>query len=329
MISRKDILSQVNTYDIMAHFLKDYYEMEQQPIEEGVHIYVPEVSGKQKTPSFNIYQSKKSGEWRYKDFTGNDGSAFDLVMKLFGVSFSKAIKIINQDMQLGLEDKKIDYKKVKPKPEYRVAVERNYTYNLVTGKWTKKRLEFWSRYGVGIDTLDKYNIRPLETLSYFNKYNVPKEIKSGSDSLIFCWEYDSWGKYYLPKIDGVQKKGFGYFGKKADDYVFGLEQLPETGDELYLVAGEKDTLSMSAHGHNAVCLSSEEAVPSNSPKFMSLLESKRFKKHYILYDADETGTRRMMEIHSEIPELVPKIIDLPEGWDISDHLRAKYNKYLF
>ena len=94
MISIKDkILMQVSSYDILNHYLRPYHD--KWSLRQGQHISNPFLSLKQKTPSFNIYQI--AGEWRYKDFaTGDDGSCFDLVMKLFSLSFVDAMKdIIN------------------------------------------------------------------------------------------------------------------------------------------------------------------------------------------------------------------------------------------
>lgn len=330
MITRNAILSKVSTYDILAHFLKDYYG--NLPIKQGVHIYVPEISGKQSSPSFNIYYSNKQGkskEWRYKDFTGHDGSAFDLVMNLYNVSFSEALSIINQDMNLGLEAKNVRYEKVQPKSEPKPFVDRNYSYEIEECKWTKRHLEFWTKYGTGLETLRKYSVVPLNRLSAFRKDNTPFEIESGKKGLIFAYMQDGWCKYYIPGIKGVQGKNFGYLGKKPEGFVFGLEQLPETGDDLYLIAGEKDVINMHSHEMWAVCLTSEESTPKNYPKFMELIDSGRFKNCWICYDNDATGRRQMLNINSEIPKLKIKLLDIKEGKDISDYLMSEYSKLMF
>jgi hypothetical protein len=326
-LSKENILAKVTTFDILRHFLKPYYDG--MPFKPGVHVYVPEISGEQKTPSFNIYYSNRSGEYRYKDFTSNDGSAFDLVMNMYNVKFFDAVKIINKEMNLGLEDDDIDYKKVKPKVEPRVEVERDYSYELEYDIWKQKYLRFWSSYGTSLKTLEFFNIRPLKRLSYFNRHNIPKEIETSLNRLIFTWGGDGFGKWYMPNIPNIQHKGFGYFGKKPVDYVFGLEQLPEYGDDLYLVGGEKDCVNMYSHGMNAVCLTSEESTPRNYPSFMEVLNSGRFKNYWISYDEDSTGRRQMMNVSNDIPQIKPKSFNLKDGWDISDHLKNRYNKLMF
>jgi len=328
-ITRQHILSKVSTFEILEHFLKEYYERENADFRPGVHVYVPEISGEQKTPSFNIYASRTSNEYRWKDWVGHDGSCFDLVMNLYGVNFPEALKIINKEMGLGLDSENVDYSKVKPKAEPKVKVEKDYTFTVTYDYWKQKYLKFWSHYGISKQTLEFFNIKPIKRLNYFGKGNAPKTIESRSGGLIYFIDRGEWGKLYLPNIEGVQKKGFIYVGKKESDYVFGYEQLPESGDDLYLVAGEKDCLSMYSHGMNAVCLNSEETPPKNSEKFMSLIKSKRFKNYWVMYDNDPTGRRQMMTISNEIPELRPKVLPIPDNWDISDYLRDKYKNQMY
>jgi DNA primase len=326
-INKESILAKVSTFDILRHFLQPYYDG--MPFKPGVHVYVPEISGEQKTPSFNVYHSRRSGEYRYKDFVGNDGSAFDLVMNLYNVKFVDAIKIINKEMNLGLEDDEIDYHKVKPKVEPKIEVERDYSYKIEYDIWKNKYLKFWSAYGTSQDTLEFFNIRPLKRLSAFRKDNSPFEIKTGLNRIIFVIERKNWAKLYIPRILNVQEKSFMYVGKKPSDYVFGLEQLPDSGDDLYLVGGEKDTVNMYSHGMSAVCLTSEESTPRNYPSFMELLESGRFKNYYISYDNDSCGRRQMVNISNDIPQIKPKMLNIPDGYDISEWLKDKYRKRMF
>ena len=332
-ISRDIILSKVNTFDIFSHFLRDRYANEHSQVKQGVHIYVPEISGQQKSPSFNIYYSRRSQEWRYKDFTGNDGSVFDLVMNLYNVSFPDALKIIDQEMNLNIDAVNVKYERVKPKAEYKdkTEVKRDYRYTLECFGWTQKNKHaaWWAKFGTGIKTLELYGWKPVKCLEYYSKKGIPITIKDYNHTLIFAWERDGWGKYYIPEIKGIQKKRFGYFGKKEEGYVFGLEQLPEYGDDLYLISGEKDVTNSRSHGMFSVCLTSEESHPLNYPSFMELIKSKRFKNCWMLYDVDRTGEKQTEKISRIIPELKPKFLPIDEGNDISEYLQNKYKRFMF
>lgn len=330
-IRKEDILMRVNTYDIFRHFLKDKYDAEGVPMKPGVHIYVPEISGKQKSPSFNVYFSRRSNEYRYKDFTGHDGSAFDLVMNLYNASFTEAISIINKEMNLGLESEDIEYTKVKPKEEINVESDRNYEYSADYFNWTDKRKHaaWWARFGTSVKVLELYGWKPVKLLEYYSKKGELITIQDYNYKLIFAWERNGWGKYYMPEIPGIQKKRFGYFGKKEEGYVFGIEQLPEYGDDLHLIGGEKDVTNSRAHGMFSVCLTSEESHPLNYPSLMELIRSGRFKNCWTLYDLDKTGKRQSEKINNLIPELKPKILPIMEGDDISEYLIKQYKSKMF
>lgn len=84
------------------------------------------------------------------------------------------------------------------------------------------------------------------------------------------------------------KLRFLYGGEKVTDYVFGFQQLPSKGDIIFITGGEKDVLSLSAHGFNAICFNSETAeLPENIIEGLQL----RFRHIIILYDSDGTGIR--------------------------------------
>ena len=46
----------------------------------------------------------------------------------------------------------------------------------------------------------------------------------------------------------------------SENYVFGYEQLPVRGDILFFIGGEKDVISLAAHGFKAICMNSETAI---------------------------------------------------------------------
>ena len=68
--------------------------------------------------------------------------------------------------------------------------------------------------------------------------------------------------------------------------VSGLEQLPAKGDTLFITGGEKDVLSLAAHGFHAICFNSETVmIPSTLVYRLTF----RFKHIVLLFDMDKTG----------------------------------------
>jgi DNA primase len=119
---------------------------------------------------------------------------------------------------------------------------------------------------------------------------------------------------------------FVYAGHLPHPYVFGLNQLPQSGDVLYITGGEKDVLSLASHGFHTICLNSETAkVPEDL--LPSLQE--RFNHIAILYDMDDTGRKESANRLNELQELgCPSVlnIELPlcgskQEKDVSDFFR--------
>src|SRR6056297_543413 len=130
-VSKESILAKVTHKEILEYFLREYaYNLK-----EGKHISNPLLSRRQKTPSFNIYYSNRSSTWRWKDFAGGDGSAFDLVMQLYNVDFPHACDIINTRMNLGIAPGTPIPARLKQDPPPNIE-DRNYDYTLYEVNWS-------------------------------------------------------------------------------------------------------------------------------------------------------------------------------------------------
>jgi hypothetical protein len=310
-MSRDEILAQVDSYNILAFYLAPYHN--QPRLTQGLNISNPFQTEKQQTPSFNIYCDLNSGhEWKYKDFaTGDGGSAFDLVMKLFNLDFTEAKARICKDFNLFNPTHKAVNRMETPKT---LSEIKSTDYSIKPRDFNKQELDFWFKYGITINILNKFKVRSLAEFSALTKDGKPYTFQSGNNKFIFAYEQGDWCKLYKPLDD--KKFRFQYLGDKPQNFVFGLEQLPEKGDFVFLTGGEKDVMSMAAKGYHAVSLNSETAKPS--PQLLSNLRS-RFSEVVILYDNDKTGVKQSKELATAfglarvtLPELVNN------GKDISD-----------
>lgn len=321
-IDKKDIEARASSKEILYYFLKPYYGTRK--FREGELISNPIIGRKQDTPSFNIYN--KNGEWRWKDFSGGDGSAFDLVMQMYGVTFDKCLDIINQEMRLGIgEESNVEYIK---QPRIQVPMEeideRNYYYSLDQGVWNDETLLFWEAYGIRLETLLKFDVVNVLGCFYYDKNNHPRYIRATKEEPIYAYKEDGWCKLYMP-FSNIR---FLYLGNKPEGFVFGLKYLDYVKKTLYITGGEKDVLTLASHGNNAVCLNSEESAFKNYPSLLSLFDNKRFKGYILIYDVDACGIRRMDEICLEYPflekKVVPKLNETIK--DISDYYKYLYAK---
>ena len=208
--------------------------------------------------SCNIYLDNKSGCYRMKDF-GNDaysGDCFWFAATMLGLDvrkdFVKVLETINRDLQLN------------------ICIERKEHSNPHTMMMKPCKPPF--------------HVKSLARYESVSNQGKPFTLGSTHDEPMFGYSMGKFVKVYRPK----SKLRFLYGGEKVNDYVFGFQQLPSKGDVVFITGGEKDVLSLSAHGFNAICFNSETAqIPENIIEGLQL----RFQHIIILYDTDETGVR--------------------------------------
>ena len=320
-ITKENILAKVNSYDILNHYLLPYHK--ENKLIAARNISNPFLAEKQDTPSFNIFPSMGSGEWRYKDFaTGDDGSCFDLVMKLKNLSFPEALNTINADMNLFLDsntntaittqqkpittEKPIDdFDKMKPAKRFSIT---SRTFN--THDW-----EFWEKFKINNETLDKFNVVALASYSAFNKEGKPYEIKAFGGRLMYAYDNGDWTKIYKPFDE--KKYKFQFLGIKEANYIFGWKHLPEKDDLVFITGGEKDVLCLVSNGFNAITLNSET---SNLQDETAEELKKRFKNVVVLYDNDATGIKQSQILASKYQIHRMELPKIPNnGKDVSDY----------
>jgi len=323
MIKTDDILTKTTTYDILEYYTRDVRKGKTlKPMDVFQN---PLIDRTQTTPSFNI--SHWQDRYYYKDYaTGDSGSAFDLVMNLYRLNIQQACNKINEDMQLGLEGEHIEAKR-KYKPEPKVLPDkRNYHYKVHYRPFDKHDREYWNQYGITEHILKMYNCCPISEFHAYNKENKPYQIKSKFDNPLYFYQRNGWGMVYRPLTKYTNK--FYNIGKKPNGYLFGCDELPKSGKRLFFVGGEKDVLSMRAHGYFAVCFNSEESCPGNYPDFFKLINSGRFGDYIFLYDSDDAGQINMEENALKYGLSYMILPEMPSSFkDISDWFKLRRQKY--
>lgn len=290
-----------------------------------------------KKASCNIYLDTKSDMYRMKDF-GNEmysGDCFWFAAMMLDLDvrkdFKKILETIIRDLQLNInvaehtghcrQIHKLNECHSKRVP----AIINNPIGNCPFQKhfsfkeqaFQPKELAFWFSYGIDISTLNRYGVKSVSMFESVSNDGKTYRLVSTNEEPVFCYTMNNFIKLYRP----YSKLRFLYAGEKIPDYIFGLEQIPSKGDILFITGGEKDVLSLSAHGFNAICFNSETAkIPESIIESLQL----RFRHIVILYDVDETGlreTKRQMEALSEykVLSLILPLRGTKTEKDISDY----------
>ena len=272
--------------------------------------------------SCNVYFDRRNGVYKIKDFGNDDysGDCFFFVGRLNGLDcsngadFVEILKTINRDMALGLGDS--DYSHT-PHPiasnRQQAAPEppKNKPYNIIQQKFTQKELDFWKQSGITPEILKYYKTVSLKEFRSENKDNKPFYYTSSENEPIFGYMSKRYVKIYRP----FSEVRFLYGGNIGENYCFGLEQLPAKGDTLFITGGEKDVMTLAAHGFHAICFNSETSI---IPTGIIYKLTFRFKHIVLLYDADKTGTDSAVKHEKALSEYGVKRLVLPLSGEKKD-----------
>jgi len=239
-------------------------------------------------------------------------------MKLYSCSFPEALDHINTIMALGLSEESSGSILT---PNLHVSVnEIAYpSSSLRVRGFTHKELAWWMQYGISVPVLDRFHLSSVEAFSAKNKEGNTYNISSNENYPVYAYIHNSWAKLYKP-FD--TKFRFQYLGNKPENYLFGMEQLQDFSDYIFITGGEKDVMSLTAHGFSAVSLNSETAnLPAETLKTLQ----SRCKHVFILYDNDATGKAQSEKLSKQHGLKKISLPDMTDGKDISDFFKLKMN----
>ncbi len=268
--------------------------------------------------SCHIFYDRKSSSYKFYDHgdTTYSGDCFWFVATMRGLNlktdFPEVLKVIIQELGLySLYGGEEYYRHAAP--TYKSLVisgpktditknteERSYSFEIQP--FDDGLLNYWGHYGIHEDTLRRFRVRSLKRYESVSAEGKKFELYSSPTEPMFAYIGNDYVKIYRPHSPKIR---FLYGGRMPATYCFGMEQIPAKGDMLFITGGEKDVLSLYAHGFNAICFNSETAqIPTSIIESLQL----RFRHIILLYDADETGVR---EAHKQSEHLVEyKVLNL-------------------
>lgn len=283
--------------------------------------------------SCNIYFDRRSGIYKMKDF-GNDsysGDCFFFVGQLKGLDcnnsmdFVEILETIDRDLGLGLTTgnpipvTRTSSHIVDDMPE-ETPEKESKPYQFREQKFPLAELMYWQQYGITPEVLELYKVCSLRDFQSVTADGTPFTYASSTTEPMYGYKNKRYIKLYRP----FSKTRFLYGGNFGENYCFGLEQLPAKGDTLFITGGEKDVMSLAAHGFHAICFNSETVT---IPPTLIYKLTFRFKHIILLYDTDKTGKESARKQEKQLEEFGVKRLLLPlsgtkEEKDISDYFKA-------
>jgi len=292
-----------------------------------------------KRASCNVYFDRRNDCYRLKDFGNDDysGDCFAFVGKLFGLDcshpagFVEILDKINSELHLGLSDVK-DYQPastilpkrssdVQPVPP--VLPKKVRPYDIVQKAFSQPEIDWWIQYGITEKVLHSFQVVSLNRFDSENREGKPFCFLSSENEPMYGYLQKQHIKVYRP----MSEIRFVQAGSIPEHYCFGLEQLPAKGDLLFITGGEKDVMSLAAHGFHAICFNSETShIPYETVHKLSY----RFKHIVLLYDVDKTGLessgKQAANLSSyNVSRLLLPLSGAKEEKDVSDYFRLSHS----
>lgn len=249
---------------------------------------------------------------------------FGFICDKYNCSLYKALQIINRDFKLGFEGEELNhlvYDYSQPTLDY-FEKEKEKEKKLLCLKRAFKIYDklYWQQYGVGLVTLKKFNVLPVQTVFYDNKILW----RNSETNPIYCYNFpkENKKKIYRPL---EKDKRFKFITSAGIGGIYqGFDQLPEKNDLLIITKSMKDVMTLHGFGYPAIAPNSENySIPLDF--YDNLLE--RFTNIILFYDNDEAGQLARTSLCEELD--IP-FIEIPAIYgtkDISDFFK-KYGPSL-
>lgn len=304
-LNSKKVLERVSEEDLFKYYLGEEVDLRRRfrsPLRDD------------KNPSCGFF-TKGGGNFTlfFKDFsTGESLNCFNLVQKIYGISFTEALAKVNVDFKLGLGGGKVvaslrKEKKAATPPRLKTQIQVK-----INDGFSKRELEYWKEFGISEETLKFFNVYSVDS-AWINKEFFRKSTeKEPMFGLFFTDTHNI--KLYSP----LSKKSIKWRSSVEVYDVYGMSQMKDC-QEIYLTSSLKDVMALYEVGIPAIAMQSE--TPKLTHSLYGYLKNK--KKIKVLYDNDAAGILLSTKLKENYPDLNLEIKLLPfkDAKDPSDHIK--------
>lgn len=261
----------------------------------------------EKTPSMTIFPDKRTGKYKFKDFSsGNYGDAYDLIKQIFNLDASQAVFMVLKDYAQYVNSNDVIREEIKAVAKYVVS-------DYEARSWTTEDAKYWTRFGIGSKTLEKYNVMPL---SWYKMKKEESEICINGYFIYGYFREDGlMYKIYQPKSE--TRKFL-----KVKKHLQGVEQLTYEKPNLVILSSLKDLMSFEQLAFKTIECIAPDSENTMIPDAMMWDLIKKYDTVTTIFDNDEAGKKAIVK-YQEKYGIQGFALDLEK--DVSDSI-AKHGK---
>lgn len=304
-MSEEDILCRVSEAQILSFYLgvKEIPCKIKSPLRPDRH------------PSFAIY-TKDGFKIHYKDFsTGESGSTFSLLMRMWNCTFPEAIRRVYDDM-CKYRVTASSSVRVSDDAGPKVSTKSNIDIQVKIRDFNDDDREYWESYGVDFINLNSYGIYAISH-KIIIKDGVPYTFAADRYAYAYIEHKDD--RFMLKIYQPFNKDGFKWCNNFDSSVISLWTRIPTNGDKLCICSSVKD----------ALCLHNNIGIPALSMQgegyYMSDTAIKNLKERYqsiyILFDSDKAGKEDSERFAKQSGFIRLELPETEKGKDVSDIYR--------
>lgn len=282
-LNKENILKRLDSYQLFKAYCVEFKQIGE---------WFKSEFRKDADPSCHIIEW--DGDLLYKDFGDKGYRVFDYIARKFETDFHGALRIINDDFNLGLggaspsgpakfvAGPKLETDKSKSFPTV-IEIQKR--------RWTKADRQYWAQYEIPPKLLLYHRIFSIAAYKVNSKNQENVTYRMLPDQLAYSFDY-YWHKgvfrrkLYFPQVPRGQRR---FISNVDNTIVQGWTLLPKYGgDTLFVTKSYKDILTFNLLGYWAIAPNSEHSfIPEN----VMLKLKQRFNNIYVWFDNDEGGIK--------------------------------------
>lgn len=289
-VTKEGLMKYINEVDVFSKYIDEEFSLTKNIISPLRH--PPE-----KNPSFGFFVGDNQ-EVCFNDFVLQvKGDCVKFLMLKYNLSYFEALSKIATDFDLTEHFIVKKFEKInsfsKNSDFCKEKLLINYTKYVLKGykerKWENHDIMFWYKYGISIETLNKYNVRPV---SYYFLNDNPFK----ADKFAYCFAEYKDNKISF-KIYQPYNQNYKWINNHDESVWQGWSQLPDFGEKLIITKSLKDVMAINQNLKiPTVSLQAEGIFPKQ--QVISELK-RRFKQIFLFYDNDYDKKENWGQIFAE------------------------------
>jgi len=309
-ISKEEVLSKITQEEVFKMIL-GYLPVEHK------YVYSPFRNDKLPDCYFEWYKDTLWFiDWAEMTHKKRHRDCFNVVQDHFGVSFYKALELVNEHFKLNLlaghhDDSEYVIEKRKQIIETKHKKKDSHAMSFKARMFNSEEDKtYWQPYQITKSDLREDNVFPIIWYKVFSKKLQADVVIRPQSRAYLIAKFDDRLKIYTP-----DKKGKGKWATNCtSNDVWGMEELPLTDKRLIITKSYKDRRVLKNQGVDNVIAFQNEGMYPTADILNPLLE--RFEEVIVLFDNDRAGIDAAGKLVDKINGMYPKksrYIHLKEG----------------